>query len=72
MVISTGTVRHGAIEIPPGQLPEGAVVTILAPEGDETFELAPDDEARLVDALREVARGAVVSGPDLIAQLRRS
>ena len=72
MVIATGTVRDGRIELLGTQLPEGAVVMILASEGTETFELGPADEARLVAAIQEADRGDVVSGTDLLAQLRRS
>ena len=72
MVIATGTVRDGRIELLGGQLPEGAVVTVLATEGSETFELDASDEARLAAAIREADDGRVVSAPDLLAQLRRS
>jgi hypothetical protein len=71
MVIATGTVRDGRIELLGDQLPEGAVVMVLAAEGSETFELDAADEARLVAAMREVEGGDVVSGVDLLSQLRR-
>ena len=72
MVIATGTVRNGRIELLGDQLPEGSIVMVLASEGSETFELDPTDEAKLVSAMREADSGNVVSGPDLLAQLRRS
>ena len=72
MVIATGTVRDGRIELLGDQLPEGAVVMVLAAEGSETFELDAADEARLVAAMQEADSGDVISGADLLAQLRRS
>ena len=36
MIVTTGKVRHGAIEIDARALTEGAMVTILALEGDST------------------------------------
>ncbi len=71
MVIATGTVRDGRIELPVGQLPEGTMVMILVAEGAETFELDSADEARLTAAIQEVSRGEVVCAGDLFAQLRR-
>ena len=71
MVIATGTVRDGRIELLGDQLPEGAVVMVLAAEGSETFELDAADEARLVAAMQEADSSDVVSGADLLAQLRR-
>ena len=72
MVIATGTVRDGRVELLGDQLPEGAVVMVLAAEGSETFELDAADEARLVAAMQEADSGDVISGADLLAQLRRS
>ena len=70
MVIATGTVRDGRIELPGGPLPEGTVVMVLVVEGAETFELDFADEARLTAAIQEASRGEVVSAGDLFAQLR--
>ena len=39
MRISSGKVVGGRVELD-GELPEGASVTVLATEGDETFEAA--------------------------------
>jgi hypothetical protein len=72
MVITTATVRHGAIEIPGAELPEGTLVTVLAPDGDETFELSAEDEARLISAVQEADRGSFVPAAQLLGHLRRS
>lgn len=60
MLVTTGKVHHGAVEIDGEDLPEGATVTILVPEGDETFALAPNDELRLLAAIGEAERGEAV------------
>ena len=50
-------------------LQEGATVTILAPESDETFELTPDDEAKLLESIAEADRGETVSAKPLVRDL---
>jgi hypothetical protein len=72
MLITTGTVRGGTIQIDPKSLPDGATVTVLAPEGDETFELSPEDEAKLLAAITEAEQGKTTSAADLLRQMRRS
>jgi len=72
MLITTGTVRGGAIQIDPKSLPDGATVTVLAPEGDETFELSPEDEAKLLATITEAEQGKTTSAADLLKQIRRS
>jgi len=72
MVIATGTVRHGKVEVQTGELPEGASVTVIAPEGNETFTLSPEAEASLLAAVREADRGAFVPADELLRQIRRA
>ena len=60
MLITTGKVSGGTIEVEAGSLPEGARVTILAPEDNETFHLGSEDEARLLAAVAEAGRGEVI------------
>lgn len=71
MLVATGKVRHGAGEIEGKDLPEGATVTILVPEGDETFVLSPEDERRLLAAIGEVERGEVVDASVVLGCLPR-
>jgi hypothetical protein len=47
MVMAPGKVYRGAVELQPSELLGGARVTVRAPEGDETFVLGPEDEAKL-------------------------
>ena len=72
MLIATGKVHDGTIEVEDKSLPEGAKVTVLAPEGDETFELGPEDEARLLAAITEAERGETVSASQVLQQLRKT
>jgi hypothetical protein len=71
MIITTGRVRSGKIEIDDAALPEGAKVTVLAREGEETFELGPEDEASLLAAIAEAERGESVSATEVLRKIRR-
>jgi hypothetical protein len=53
MLITTGKVLDGTIKVDTQSLPEGAIVTVLVPEGDETFELLPEEETKLLAAIAE-------------------
>ena len=72
MLITTGKVSGGLIEIESGSLPEGAKVTILAHENGEIFEIDPDGEANLLAAIAEAERGEVVDPAELFEQIRTS
>ena len=72
MLITTGTVQDGTIKVDVKSLPEGATVTVLAPEGDETFELGPVDEAKLLAAIAEADRGETTSASHVLEKIRRS
>ena len=72
MLITTGKVHEGTIQLDGETLPEGAIVTVLTPEGDETFELGPEQEAQLLAALGEAERGEVISASELLQQIRPS
>lgn len=69
MLITTGRVNGGLIEVEGDNLPEGAKVTILAPENGETFEVRPDEEVILLAAIAEAERGDMVNVSSLIEQL---
>ena len=72
MLITTGRVHDGTIQLDGGSLPEGAIVTVLTNEGDETFELGPEQEAQLLAAIGEADRGEVISASQLFQQIRPS
>ena len=50
MRIASGKVVGGRVELD-GELPEGAPVTVLATEGDETFEADAETEQLLLQAI---------------------
>mgnify|MGYP007082076979 CR=1 FL=1 len=66
MLITTGKVLGGMIMVDAKSLPDGATVTVLAPEGDETFELLPDEEAKLLAAIAEADRGETTSAAQVL------
>lgn len=70
MIITTGRVRGGRIEMDGGALPEGTKVTVLAREGEETFELGPEDEAALLAAITEAERRESVSAAEVLRKIR--
>ena len=51
-------------------LPDGAVVTILGRDGDETFELSGPAEAELLTSLAEADRGETVAADEVLRSLR--
>jgi hypothetical protein len=71
MQLATGTVVGGKIVVEGDPLPEGAVVTILAREADETFEVPPELEPELQESLAQVARGETISAEEVLERLRR-
>jgi len=71
MRVTTGRVVNGKIEVPDEAFAEGLVVTILAPEDRGTFTLGPEAEAALLEAIAEADRGELISGDELLRELRR-
>jgi hypothetical protein len=71
MIVATGRVRGGKIEIDDASLPEGTKVTLLASHGENTFELGPEDETALLAAVAEAERGESVSAAEVLHKIRR-
>lgn len=71
MQLATGTVVNGKVVVEGEALPEGAMVTILVREADETFEVPPELEAELLESIAEADRGETISADELIERLRR-
>jgi hypothetical protein len=69
MVIASGKVVDGRVELD-SVLPEGASVTVLAREGDETFEADPETERMLLDAIAQCERGETIPMTQLLGELR--
>ena len=71
MRIATGKVIKGKLELDGDALEEGATVTVLVPEPDETFELNPSEEAALEESLKQAAQGQFVDAEALLRELRQ-
>jgi MoxR-like ATPase len=69
MRIAPGKVVDGRVELE-AELPEGASVTVLALEGDETFEADPETEKMLLEVMEQSRRGQVTSLKDVLAEMR--
>ena len=69
MVIASGKVVGGRVELD-SELPEGTSVTVLARDGDETFEADSETERMLLDAIAQCERGDKIPLPQLLSQLR--
>lgn len=71
MLITSGRVKGGRIELTSETLPEGTTVTILAPENGETFAATAEEEARLLTAIAEAERGDAVDASQLLEQISK-
>jgi hypothetical protein len=69
MVVATGRVVRGRVELD-SELPEGTAVTVLMPEGDETFEADPETERMLLQAIAQCERGETIPIEQLLGELR--
>ncbi|MPZ18285.1 MAG: hypothetical protein GEV06_10285 [Luteitalea sp.] len=69
MVIASGKVVDGRVELD-SELPEGVSVTVLAREGDETFEADAETERLLLDAIAQCERGETIPMAQLLGELR--
>lgn len=72
MKVATGRVVEGKVVLEGEPLAEGAVVTVVARDHDETFEVSLEEERALLDAIAQADRGQVVSWEVLRDQLRRT
>ena len=68
MQIASGKVVGGRVELD-GELPEGATVTVIAREADETFEVDADTERILLRAIEQCDRGESIPIADLLGDL---
>jgi hypothetical protein len=68
MRIASGKVVQGNI-VYEGELPEGADVTLLAHEPDETFEVTPELKAVLLESIAQCERGETISADELLQEM---
>jgi hypothetical protein len=71
MQVTTGTVVGGKVVVEGDPLPEGAVVTVLVRDAEETFEVPPELEAELQESIAQLERGETMSAGQLLARLRQ-
>lgn len=71
MKFATGRIVEGKVVLEGEPLAEGSVVTVVAREDDDAFDVSPDEERALLAAIAQAERGQVVSWEELREQLRR-
>jgi hypothetical protein len=69
MQIASGRVIDGRVVVV-GELPEGVEVTLLALDGEETFEVDAELEAVLLESIAQGRRGETISAEALIREMR--
>jgi hypothetical protein len=69
MQIASGKVVGGRVELD-GDLPEGASVTVIARDGDETFQVDPATEKMLLEAIAQCDRGEGIPLRKVLSDLR--
>ena len=69
MRIAPGKIVNGRVELD-AELPEGTSVTVLALEGDETFEADAETEQMLLQAIAQCEKGQTTPVADLVSELR--
>ena len=69
MQIATGKVVDGRVVVD-GDLPEGAEVTLLALDGEETFEVDAELETVLLESIAQGERGETIAAADLLREMR--
>jgi hypothetical protein len=72
MTAATRRIVEGKVVLEGEPLAEGSIVTVVAREADETFEVSFEEERALLEAVAQADRGQVVSWETLREQLRRS
>lgn len=69
MRIAPGKVLNGRVELD-AELPEGTSVTVLALDGDETFEADAETEQMLLQAIAQCEKGQTTPMADVVSELR--
>jgi hypothetical protein len=71
MRVASGRVIDGRVELTEAELPEGAEVTVLLSDGDETFEADEETEKMLLESIAQCDRGQTVPFDKVLQNLRR-
>jgi hypothetical protein len=70
MRVASGRVVSGQIVVEGEPLPDGVLVTVLAREADESFELNAADEAEMLLSLAEADRGELIPAEEVMRIFR--
>ena len=70
MRVTSGKVVAGTIVVEGEPLPDGAIVTVLARDRDESFELDAAAEAELLLSIAEADRGELISAEEVLRGFR--
>jgi hypothetical protein len=71
MRVASGRIVDGQVQLQDAELPEGAAVTVLLAEGDETFMADPETERMLLESIAQCERGQTVPFESVLQELRR-
>ncbi len=72
MRVATGRIVEGKVVVEGEPWAEGSVVTVMARDDEQTFEVSADEEQALLEAIAQADRGQVVSWEVLRERLRHS
>lgn len=72
MKVATGRVVGGKVVLEGEPLAEGAVVTVVVRDDEDTFEVSSEEERALLDAIAQADRGQVVGWDTFRERLRRA
>lgn len=70
MRVASGRVIHGRIEMNESELPEGAAVTVLFQDGDDSFSVDAETKAMLLHSIGQCERGQTVPLEQVLEELR--
>lgn len=70
MRVVTGKVVNGKVELPPGAIPDGSTVAVVASDDSGPLALSKQEEQELTEAMEAIARGEYVDGDELLARLK--
>ena len=72
MRVATGKIIEGKVVVEGEPWAEGSVVTVMARDDEQTFDVSADEERALLEAIAQADRGQVVSWEVLRERLRHS
>jgi hypothetical protein len=70
MRVASGRIIDGRVELDDVELPEGASVTVLLTEAEETFEVDEETERMLLESIAQCERGQTVPFEKVLKELR--